>query len=103
MLRDAIGLLAHAALYDRGLLHCDISGGNVMLSLDPQEQGAAGFITDFDYSFLRRGSEFLPHPTEGEHQSGLATDPMAPVDGEDIKRDRPITVSRINPCKSNSG
>jgi hypothetical protein len=41
--------LAHQSLYDRGILHRDISIGNVFISDDPDNsQGVAGFLGDLD-------------------------------------------------------
>ncbi|KAI0359900.1 hypothetical protein OH77DRAFT_1419248 [Trametes cingulata] len=43
-------LEAHKFLYDQGILHRDISAGNILLSAEPAPQGAAGFLTDLEFA-----------------------------------------------------
>ncbi|KAF8056590.1 hypothetical protein FPV67DRAFT_643244 [Lyophyllum atratum] len=51
--------LAHRFLWDQGILHRNISAGNILLAKDsnPAQNGAGGFLTDFE--FARLPSEIL--------------------------------------------
>lgn len=40
--------LGHYRLTQLGFLHCDISAGNIMLAIDPEKQGHAGFLVDVE-------------------------------------------------------
>ncbi|KAJ3538600.1 hypothetical protein NM688_g6494 [Phlebia brevispora] len=42
----------HKFLYENGILHRDISAGNVLLAVNPTEPGSEGFITDLDYAAI---------------------------------------------------
>jgi len=48
---------AHKFLYDQGILHRDVSAGNILLSYEknPQE-GHEGFIMDVEYAHITRPS-----------------------------------------------
>ncbi|KAJ3550718.1 hypothetical protein NM688_g5012 [Phlebia brevispora] len=46
----------HKFLYEHGILHRDISAGNVLLAQNP-EQESEGFITDLDYAWISNDSD----------------------------------------------
>ncbi|CDO72565.1 hypothetical protein BN946_scf184983.g48 [Trametes cinnabarina] len=51
LLEGLIGALkAHRFLSEQNILHRDVSAGNVLLALDPEQQGTAGFLTDLEYA-----------------------------------------------------
>ncbi|CDO72548.1 hypothetical protein BN946_scf184983.g31 [Trametes cinnabarina] len=53
LLEGLIGALkAHRFLSEQNILHRDVSAGNVLLALDPEKQGTAGFLTDLEYAHM---------------------------------------------------
>ncbi|KAJ8695804.1 hypothetical protein PTI98_005730 [Pleurotus ostreatus] len=47
-------LLGHEALWKQGILHRDISAGNILLAVGAAEEGKEGFITDLEFARLRQ-------------------------------------------------
>ncbi|KAF7427814.1 hypothetical protein PC9H_007030 [Pleurotus ostreatus] len=47
-------LLGHAKLCKQGILHRDISAGNILLAVGAAEEGKEGFITDLEFARLRQ-------------------------------------------------
>ena len=48
---------AHEFLCDQGILHRDISAGNIMLpAATPPEAGAEGFLMDLEFARIKRSS-----------------------------------------------
>ncbi|KAF8067467.1 hypothetical protein FPV67DRAFT_1137104 [Lyophyllum atratum] len=63
--------LAHRFLWDQGILHRNISAGNILLAKDSNtaQNGAGGFLTDFEFARLPseiRQSEQVPALKETE-------------------------------------
>ena len=64
---------AHEFLCDQGVLHRDISAGNIMLpAATPPEAGAEGFLMDLEFAHIKRSSldttrtlAVLPVPAHG--------------------------------------
>jgi Fungal protein kinase len=48
---------AHEFLCDQGILHRDVSAGNIMLAAStPPEAGAEGFLMDLEFARIKRSS-----------------------------------------------
>ncbi|KAF9491301.1 hypothetical protein BDN71DRAFT_1592344 [Pleurotus eryngii] len=47
-------LLGHEGLWEQGILHRDISAGNILLVVGTAEEGKEGFITDLEFARLRQ-------------------------------------------------
>lgn len=53
------------------LLHRDISSGNVLMAVDPETEGVAGFVCDIELSkkLTRMNAEGVPQPANSTNQS----------------------------------
>ncbi|KAF8067465.1 hypothetical protein FPV67DRAFT_1669349 [Lyophyllum atratum] len=69
---------AHRFLWDQGILHRDISAGNILLSNDfsAAQEGSEGFLTDFEFARLPseiRQREQVPPPANIEAKTETKT------------------------------
>lgn len=46
--------LGHEKLWKQGVLHRDISAGNILLGVEAAEEGKEGFITDWEFAHHRQ-------------------------------------------------
>lgn len=79
--------LGHQFLYNQGILHRDVSAGNMLLSIDPNaNDDNAGFITDIEYALV--ADEVIVLPVE-------------PVRGPDGRMTLPTTrtLTKFRPVK----
>ena len=55
-------LIGHQQAWERaGILHRDVSIGNILIVDKPREGSFMGFIHDFDYSSVEEEDESVPH------------------------------------------
>lgn len=59
-------LTGHRYLFENGVLHRDISAGNILLAFDSDttKPGSEGFITDLDYAHIERNSPLMSKRVE---------------------------------------
>lgn len=91
---------AHEFLCDQGILHRDISAGNIMLPAEtPPEAGAEGFLMDLEFARVKRFSldttSMITVPPVRKPGNGM-TAPTArshTIFGPDVMRGAVMTVS----------
>ncbi|KAJ8695807.1 hypothetical protein PTI98_005731 [Pleurotus ostreatus] len=62
-------LLGHGKLWAQGILHRDISAGNILLAVGAAEEGQEGFITDLEFARLRH----IRQTRRGVNEDGTET------------------------------
>ena len=95
---------AHAFLCDQGILHRDVSAGNIMLPAEtPPEAGAEGFLMDLEFARVKRSSldttrtiTVLPVRTPGGGMTA-STVRSHTIFGPDVMRGAVMTV-RLPRC-----
>ncbi|KAH9915732.1 uncharacterized protein B0H18DRAFT_1124684 [Fomitopsis serialis] len=92
-LRDAI--LGHRAAYEAGVMHRDISEGNVMISRNPNDT-FKGYIQDFDYGLnWAKLLEFLKHDTKLEDWDAFVQSESAKL--KEARREALLAALRTQP------
>ncbi|KAI0369975.1 hypothetical protein BV20DRAFT_1113440 [Pilatotrama ljubarskyi] len=81
-------LQAHKFLYDQGILHRDISAGNILLAEDPAQQGTAGFLTDLE--FARMALDHVEVRTQESVEAPSGYDPVPPKLLEPMTRTKTV-------------
>lgn len=61
--------VGHGKLWEQGILHRDISAGNILLAVGAAEEGKEGFITDLEFARLRQ----IRHTRKGVNEDGTET------------------------------
>jgi hypothetical protein len=85
--------IGHHFLYDQGILHRDVSAGNILLSSERNPQpGREGFIMDVEYAHITRPS-----------LNAVTTTNVAPVRGPGGIMTTPMTRTPFSYAASNSG
>ena len=90
---------AHEFLCDQGILHRDVSAGNIMLPAEtPPEAGAEGFLMDLEFARVKRSSfdttrtiTVLPVRTPGGGMTA-STVRSHTIFGPDVMRGAVMTV-----------
>ena len=90
--RNLTCCVAHSDAFEQGVLHRDISVGNILIVEEPEDGSFVGFIHDFDYSAMTDvapGDE-EPAPSDAAESDGLGTGVHAK---NDERRERTVSDS----------
>jgi serine/threonine protein kinase len=97
--------VAHKFLYDQGILHRDVSAGNILLSYEKNpREGCEGFITDVEYAHVTRpslDSVTTTHVAPVRGPGGVMTPPMTRTHTKfiPVKRGAAMTVRLLALCR----
>lgn len=96
-LRDILALililyLAHQLLFNEGMLHRDISPGNILLNED-KESDVHGLLCDIEFALVLKGSIHCTSITTEYVSESQTRDHVRFHDEVEVKRGAPMTVS----------